>query len=305
MPRWPVVFAAAVLLCGSAALAQSRPASFSRTAPAPRGAIGSPEQFAAAPNQTTGRDEKPGGLLERLKLRNPVQRWQEQIRRWRIDLPATSRPTQRRIEPNGNRPRPRAPALPFPNSNDRGETPFRSPIPDRREPLIRTAQAGQDYQPITPAEKPEDLPKVTEILPYGDYVPEETRKRIRDEKRTVPEEVWTKQPYEPRVFPESAYTWEASNLYHNPLYFEDPALERYGHTLPHYLQPFASGGRFMTQLIGLPYQMTIDPIHRKVYTLGWYRPGECAPKLCYQVPWNTRAAAVQAGTLTGLIFLIP
>ena len=63
---------------------------------------------------------------------------------------------------------------------------------------------------------------------------------------------------------------------------------------------------FTTQLLGLPYQMAIDPIHKRIYTLGWYRPGEgCIPKLCYLVPWNSKAAAIEAGVVTGLIFLIP
>ena len=66
-----------------------------------------------------------------------------------------------------------------------------------------------------------------------------------------------------------------------------------------------SAGRVGTQLIGLPYQMTIDPIQKKMYALGWYRPGECAPHKHYQIPLSARAAAVQGGVVTGLIFLIP
>ena len=54
-----------------------------------------------------------------------------------------------------------------------------------------------------------------------------------------------------------------------------------------------------------PYQMTIDPILKKTYSLGWYRPGEPAPMLLYQVPWNAEAAAAQAGVMTGLFFLVP
>ena len=146
--------------------------------------------------------------------------------------------------------------------------------------------------------------KITEIEPYHDYSPETASKKKlkRDFK---PKEYWTSKPYTPRIFEDVLFTWEASDLYHNPLYFEDPALERYGHTYPDIVQPFASVGRFGLQLVGLPYQMTIDPICSKHYALGWYRPGECAPKLLYQIPWNTRAATVQAGVVTGLIFLIP
>ncbi len=111
--------------------------------------------------------------------------------------------------------------------------------------------------------------------------------------------------YPPRVFPGTVYQWEPSNFYHYPLYFEDPQLERYGHTYGCIAQPIASLARFSGQLVLLPYQMTLDPICTKQYTLGWYRPGECAPKLHYQFPLNAHAAAVQAAVVTGIFFAIP
>jgi hypothetical protein len=40
-----------------------------------------------------------------------------------------------------------------------------------------------------------------------------------------------------------------------------------------------------------------------MYTLGYYRPGECAPKKYYRITWNAHAATVEAGVWTGLIFL--
>lgn len=113
------------------------------------------------------------------------------------------------------------------------------------------------------------------------------------------------QTFHPREFPDTMYAWEPSNFYHYPLYFEDPALERYGHTRSPLVQPFASVARFGTQLVFLPYQMTIDPINRPMYALGWYRPGDCAPKLRYQPELNAKAAAVEAGVWTGLFFLVP
>ena len=111
--------------------------------------------------------------------------------------------------------------------------------------------------------------------------------------------------YPPRQFPGFIYQWEASNMYHYPLYFEDPALERYGHTRGCISQPVASIARFGTQLVFLPYQMTLDPVCTPMYTLGWYRPGDCAPKLHYQPPLNGTAALVEVGVVTGLFFAIP
>jgi hypothetical protein len=112
-------------------------------------------------------------------------------------------------------------------------------------------------------------------------------------------------PYQERMFPAVVMPWDAPNFFHYPLYFEDPALERYGHTHHPLMQPVASISRFGVQLLGMPYQLTINPPCREVYALGWYRPGECAPKLHYQVPLDAKAAGVQAATVTGLFFLIP
>jgi hypothetical protein len=109
--------------------------------------------------------------------------------------------------------------------------------------------------------------------------------------------------YQPRNFAHIHYCWEPSNLYHYPLYFEDFALERYGHSRHALIQPFFSAARFATQFVGLPYQMSIDPICKERYTLGWYRPGACVPHMYYQVPWNTQAALTEAGVLTGAYFL--
>jgi len=99
--------------------------------------------------------------------------------------------------------------------------------------------------------------------------------------------------------------WAPTNLYHYPLYFEDPALERYGHTYRPIVQPFASAGRFATQLVGLPYQMTLHPVHSREYALGYYRPGECAPKKHYQIPFNEEAAIMQAAAMAGFFLIFP
>lgn len=99
--------------------------------------------------------------------------------------------------------------------------------------------------------------------------------------------------------------WAPTNLYYHPLYFEDPSLERYGHTYHPVVQPFASAGRFATQLVGLPYQMALHPVHSRSYALGYYRPGECAPKKHYQIPFNEEAAVVQAAAMVGFFLIFP
>ena len=99
--------------------------------------------------------------------------------------------------------------------------------------------------------------------------------------------------------------WQPSNFWYHPLYFEDPALERYGHTYNSWVQPFVSTGRFVGQVTTLPYHATLRPAQSREYPLGWYRPGECAPHLKYRPAWNDEAAVNQVLAVVGLLFLIP
>ena len=99
--------------------------------------------------------------------------------------------------------------------------------------------------------------------------------------------------------------WTASNVYHNPLYFEDPALERTGHTFSDLVQPFVSVGRFGVQCVALPYSVALDPYWKHETPLGQYRPGDVAPKRHLAVPLNAGAAATAAAAYTGIIFLTP
>lgn len=218
-----------------------------------------------------------------------------------------------------------SPSYPLPRVVIRKPAKSRSPGPVR-PPLARPAEVSErgratgqavpipdvvprksQVTPISATQKPavvknqKQLRRITTIRPFQDYSP-----TGRPPVARKPEELnlgggeLTK-----RVFESQVYHWKPTDLYHFPLYFEDAPLERYGHTHHELVQPFVSAHRFGMQLIGLPYQMTIDPILKKTYTLGWYRPGEPAPMLLYQVPWNTEAAAVQAGVTTGLFFLVP
>lgn len=95
-------------------------------------------------------------------------------------------------------------------------------------------------------------------------------------------------------------TWHASNLCHKPLYFEEVALERYGHSDGPIMQPLRSSGHFLISLLSLPYQTGIHPPNECIYALGYYRPGNCAPWLVYPVPISREGAVRQAGVmLTG------
>lgn len=180
-------------------------------------------------------------------------------------------------------------------------------------------EIGEDPpEPLTPVQQPTDPPAADEI-PRSQSIlrlnrdistiePTLSYATRGIETRRLPPDFYEKMDhgvYEPQKFNPVVFQWAPTNLYHHPLYFEDPGLERYGHTYSPLVQPFASTGKFATQLVTLPYQMTLNPVHSRDYTLGWYRPGDVAPKKTYILPFNEEAAVVQAATVAALFLIIP
>lgn len=90
----------------------------------------------------------------------------------------------------------------------------------------------------------------------------------------------------------------------NPLYFEDPNLERCGISKG-CLTEVSSVGLFMFNTAILPYRVAAQP------------PGECVKSLgdcptCNEFdstaalpPWSWRGVVAEAGVITGLVFIIP
>lgn len=91
---------------------------------------------------------------------------------------------------------------------------------------------------------------------------------------------------------------------HNPLYFEDPNLERCGVSNGKFTT-VRSAGLFGAQLLTLPYQMTRH--HPKTHVRALPDCPTCHKfgKDAYHKPIDGKATAVQLGVLTGLVFLIP
>jgi hypothetical protein len=207
-------------------------------------------------------------------------------------------PSQWKPTSHGNKWLPRQTVVPAPHSSDRDET-----------SVISASAESTDAATVAPLLTTQDTSRairaMKDITPDYDLTVDQDIRTYADEQAAKFGVKFGDQPFEPRAFPETVMPWEAPNLFNYPLYFEDPALERYGHTRSFFVQPFVSAGRFTGQLLALPYQMAIDPIGEEMYALGYYRPGDCAPKLKYKVPWNAKAAAVEATVVTGLIFLIP
>ncbi|NIP84951.1 MAG: hypothetical protein GTO03_05095 [Planctomycetales bacterium] len=99
--------------------------------------------------------------------------------------------------------------------------------------------------------------------------------------------------------------WTASGLCHKPLYFEERGLERYGHSTGPYTQPLLSAAHFFGTLPILPYKLGLRTPNECVYTLGHYRPGNCAPYMVPAIPFTLRAGLYQAGATVGAAYLLP
>ncbi len=101
------------------------------------------------------------------------------------------------------------------------------------------------------------------------------------------------------------YTWKAAALCHKPLYFEEVQLERYGHSAGPIVEPLLSAAHFFITVPLLPYYMGVDPPLECQYTLGYYRPGDCAPYMLDPFPLSVRGAVLEAGAVVGITSVIP
>ncbi len=109
----------------------------------------------------------------------------------------------------------------------------------------------------------------------------------------------------PRTWPGITYTWKASALCHKPLYFEEPQLERYGHSRGPIIDPLFSAAHFFVCVPLLPYSMGVEPPHECIYSLGYYRSGSCAPWIVDGFPISLRGLALECIAATGAAFAIP
>jgi hypothetical protein len=108
-----------------------------------------------------------------------------------------------------------------------------------------------------------------------------------------------------RTWLASTFHYQASALCHKPLYFEEPQLERYGHTAGPVRQPIISGCHFVMNLALLPYRMGINPPTECQYALGYYRPGSCAPWMIPPFPLSLRGATTETLAALGIIAIVP
>ncbi len=98
---------------------------------------------------------------------------------------------------------------------------------------------------------------------------------------------------------------EGLTFCHQPLYFEDVNLERYGRSWG-VLQPAVSVAKFYGRIPALPYMVFAQPARQCTYHAHWSLPGYKIPVREHQplVP-SVHGGAAEVAVLYGLILLIP
>ena len=104
----------------------------------------------------------------------------------------------------------------------------------------------------------------------------------------------------------STLHWRPTNFFHQPLYFDDQPLERYGQSVCPHLQPAISATRFFLTLPAVPYKIGVDHPYDCVTTLGKYRPGGCAPCVKEVLPrHDLDGALLTTATAMVMVFCLP
>jgi hypothetical protein len=172
-----------------------------------------------------------------------------------------------------------------------------APAHDDMPPLQTLPPTMRDAQDIDPSWKPIGAVTVAITNPAGDLPADLAAPRFAQAGVLYPP------ADETRNWMEYSYFWLASGFCTGPLYFEEPNLERYGYKFG-CIQPAVSAAHFFATIPLLPYKMVVHPPHECVYSLGYYRPGSCAPLQHERFHFQADAAAAEAGVVIGMILLL-
>lgn len=104
--------------------------------------------------------------------------------------------------------------------------------------------------------------------------------------------------------------WAAPAVFHRPLYFEQPNVERYGHHVScglggDCLQSAICAAHFFATVPLLPCRVGSQPCMDHEYVLGCYRPGSCNPHQLVRPKCTLRGMALQGLYTTGVVFFVP
>jgi hypothetical protein len=203
------------------------------------------------------------------------------------------------------------------NQPRRGTEPANSSAPNRlpagaEEPQALPAPAGAADAPKDPCAAISSKP----LNQLGISIAEPAGKLPTNLANPCWEQINQGTPAGSRCWSVVSYNWEATCFYHNPLYFEEVNLERYGYQCGDRscccscgreccLQPVVSAAHFFGTIPALPYCMAADCPCDCVYTLGHYRPGDCNPWRYNWPPCDPWAGLAAGGFWIGMIAAFP
>ncbi len=109
----------------------------------------------------------------------------------------------------------------------------------------------------------------------------------------------------PRRWPEPTYTWKAAATCHKPLYFEQVAPERYGHTWGPVLEPIIEGAHFFVTIPLCPTKWAWNcPTSASI---RWAITARAIAHLFMldPLPLSVRGALFEGAAVTGAVLLVP
>lgn len=157
----------------------------------------------------------------------------------------------------------------------------------------------------------EDLPKLDPVPPIALSPMTQLTTNVAPPGGEMPRDLAALRPAEPVMLlgdPTGAVRTSApfystprtADFVNRPLYFEQRATERHGHSFGP-LQPVVAGVGFFGTLPILPYKMGAQPAWMRLNTGN----GVVVPSDRYTLKQHLRGAATQAGATLGLIYILP
>ncbi|MFM9961661.1 MAG: hypothetical protein ACKV2Q_10595 [Planctomycetaceae bacterium] len=148
--------------------------------------------------------------------------------------------------------------------------------------------------------------RLPELKPFETLTEEEKDEVLKTPNDSASEMLRQRKPF--NVFAIARHPWQANRdsyrFYHNPLWFEDPNLERCGRGWGP-LTTSVSAIHFAANIPILPYRFTAEKPWSCVRTLPDCNSCEKFGYEAYLPPWSLSAAAVQAAATVGFIYAIP
>ncbi len=192
-------------------------------------------------------------------------------------------------------------------------------VPVEAPPSEQALNQGAEpivVQPTTPSDAP---PTPNVAIPVRNYTPKGIRE-VRLDIAPVKAGVLPEQRSDPATatFPQGTRmvgtnSWQETSCYgnylficHDPLYFEDQVAERYGEHWGKWIQPAVSAGKFFGSVPMAPYKFFANSLSEECYgedKYGQVRNGFAEGT--FIPPFHAGAAALTAGAVTGLYFLVP